>query len=59
MPGHRDITEILLKMASNTIQSINKILESLKLREFADSKLKFDENIRKFFKRLENTYIVI
>ena len=33
----------------------NKILDSSKLKEFADGNFKFDENGRKFFKRVENT----
>ena len=32
-----------------------QILDSSKLKEFADRNLKFDENDRKFFKWIENT----
>ena len=32
-----------------------QILDSFKLNEFADDNFKFDENGRKFFKRVENT----
>ena len=32
-----------------------QILESSKLKEFADDNIKFDENDRKFFKLVENT----
>ena len=32
-----------------------QILDSSKLKEFADDNSKFDENGRKFFKRLENS----
>ena len=32
-----------------------QILDSFKLKEFADDNLKFDENGRKFSKRIENT----
>ena len=30
-------------------------LDSSKVREFADDNIRFDENGRKFFKRVENT----
>ena len=33
----------------------NKILDSFKLKEFADDNFKFDENGRKLSKRVENT----
>ena len=33
----------------------NKILDSSKLKEFAEDNFKFDENGRKFIKRVENT----
>ena len=33
----------------------DKILDSTKLKEFADDNFKSDENGRKFFKQLENT----
>ena len=32
-----------------------QIIDSSKLKKFADNDFKFDENGRKFFKRLENT----
>ena len=32
-----------------------QILDSCKLKEFADNNFKFDENSRKFSKRVENT----
>ena len=32
-----------------------QILDSSKLKEFADDNFKFDKNGRKFFKRIENT----
>ena len=32
-----------------------QILDSSKLKEFADDNFEFDENGRKFFKRVENT----
>ena len=32
-----------------------QILGSSKLKEFADNNFKFDGNVRKFFKRVENT----
>ena len=32
-----------------------KILDSSKLKQFADDNYKFDENGRKFFKRVENS----
>ena len=35
--------------------SRRQISDSSKLKEFADDNLKFDENGRKFFKRVENT----
>ena len=34
---------------------MQQILDSSKLKEFADDKIKFDENGRKFSKRVENT----
>ena len=33
----------------------DRFLDSSKLKEFADDNLKFDENGRKFIKRVENT----
>ena len=33
----------------------DKILDWSKLKQFADDNFKFDENSRKFFKRVENT----
>ena len=41
-------------MLTNTF-SKRQILNSFKLKEFADDDFKFDENGRKFFKRVENT----
>ena len=32
-----------------------QILDSPKLKDFADDNFKFDENVRKFCKRVENT----
>ena len=32
-----------------------QILDSTKLKEFADDSFRFDESIRKLFKRVENT----
>ena len=31
------------------------MLDASKLKEFADDNFRFDENFRKFFKRVENT----
>ena len=56
--GNRNTAEILLKKALNTTQSINKpfpkrqILDSSKLKEFADNNFILNENGRKFSKRL-------
>ena len=33
----------------------DKILDSSKLKEFADDNFKFDESVRKFFKQVEDT----
>ena len=59
--GHRDITEILLKMGLNTIQSKlnslsnNKILDMTKLKAFADDKLNIAKMTISVFDRVENT----
>ena len=63
---HRDMTEILLKSINRCIwvyknlkgeQPFPKwqILDFSQLKEFADDNFKFDENHRKFSKRVENT----
>ena len=60
-----------VKMQSFTAQSVlpaktisnlltlsqRQILDSSKLKEFADDNFKFDENGRKFSKRVENTVV--
>ena len=64
--GPHDRTEILLKAALNTIQSIQCgpcltlsqmtiFLDSFKLKDFADDNFSFDKNGRKFTKWVENT----
>ena len=58
---HRDITEILLKTAFNTIQSINrfnplpddKILALSKLRAIADDNFSISQMVQSVFDRLE------
>ena len=50
----------MVKVALNTIQSFNplpddKILDRSILKRSADDNFKFDENSRKFSKRVENT----
>ena len=40
---------------SRTFLVRRQILDSSKLKEFADDNFKFDENGREFFKRVENT----
>ena len=35
--------------------NLSQILDPFKLREFADDNFKFDENVRKFSKRVENS----
>ena len=65
--GHCDITEILLKTALNTIQSVylqsrflfnpfphNKILDQTKLKAFADDKLNVTKMIVSALDRVEN-----
>ena len=49
----RDITEIQLKMALTLPKQ--QVLDSSKLKEFSDGNFKFNENGRKFSKRVENT----
>ena len=45
----------LNQMSVSKIETLNKILDSSKLKEFADIYFKLDENSRKFSKWLENT----
>ena len=47
----------MVLMRENGINSLpdDKILDWSKLKQFADDNFKFDENSRKFFKRVENT----
>ena len=44
------------KLASQSFPK-QQILDSSKLKEFANHNFKFDENGRKFFKRVENTVV--
>ena len=39
----------------NRLLSLSQILDFYKLKEFADDNFKFDENGRRFSKRVENT----
>ena len=40
---------------TNQLYTKQKILDSFKLKEFADDNFKFDENGKKFSERFENT----
>ena len=50
MKSKETVSEISLNPFPN-----KKNLDSFKLKEFADDNFRFDENSRKFFKRVENT----
>ena len=46
---------LCLLLAATLIWILSQILDSSKLKEFTDDNFKFDENGRRFSKRVENT----
>ena len=52
--GRRDIAEIMLQTPLTHSQT-TCFLDSSKLKEFADDNFKFDQNSRKYSKRMENS----